>query len=297
MGYYAEIPAVVFDVQRVGPSTGMPTRVQQADILACAYASHGDTKHILLFPAHPAECFEMAANAFDLAERFQTPVFVLSDLDIGMNDWVSPALDLGRFLRARPRPRPRRRRPARARGVPPLRTGGCRVGRGAHAPGRERARAPISRAGPATRSRAGTPRYPEEYQAVLDRLARKHTAAAEHMPPPLVDAARARAARRSSRSAAASWRSWRRSSCSPKRESSPTTCASAASPSAPGCAPSSTSTRPSWSSSRTATAQLRTLLTLETPVSKEKLRSVLAYGGYPLSAEDVVDGVTKILEA
>jgi 2-oxoglutarate ferredoxin oxidoreductase subunit alpha len=72
MGYYAEIPAVIFDVQRVGPSTGMPTRVQQADILACAYASHGDTKHVLLFPANPAECFEMAATAFDLAERFQT---------------------------------------------------------------------------------------------------------------------------------------------------------------------------------------------------------------------------------
>ena len=93
MAYYAEIPAVIFDVQRVGPSTGMPTRMQQGDILACAYASHGDTKHILLFPANPAECFEMAANAFDLAERFQTPVFVLSDLDIGMNDWVSPALE------------------------------------------------------------------------------------------------------------------------------------------------------------------------------------------------------------
>ncbi len=108
MGYYAEIPAVVFDVQRVGPSTGMPTRVQQADILACAYASHGDTKHLLLFPASPAECFEMAPVAFDLAERFQTPVFVLSDLDIGMNDWVSPALqwdnsyvpDRGRVLDA-----------------------------------------------------------------------------------------------------------------------------------------------------------------------------------------------------
>src|SRR6202171_3370421 len=93
MGYYAEIPAVIFDVQRVGPSTGMPTRVQQSDILTCAFASHGDTKHILLFPANPAECFSMAATAFDLAERFQTPVLVLSDIDIGMNDWVSPALE------------------------------------------------------------------------------------------------------------------------------------------------------------------------------------------------------------
>ena len=92
LAYYAEIPAVVIDVQRTGPSTGMPTRTQQADILACAYASHGDTKHILLFPANPSECFHMAKDAFDLAERFQTPVIMLSDLDIGMNDWVTPRL-------------------------------------------------------------------------------------------------------------------------------------------------------------------------------------------------------------
>jgi 2-oxoglutarate ferredoxin oxidoreductase subunit alpha len=91
-GYYAEIPAVIFDVQRVGPSTGMPTRTQQADILLAAYASHGDTRHILLFPADPAECFYMAVSAFELAERLQTPVLVLSDLDIGMNDWMVPKL-------------------------------------------------------------------------------------------------------------------------------------------------------------------------------------------------------------
>ena len=88
--YYAEVPAVVFNVQRTGPSTGMPTRTQQADILCCAYASHGDTKHVLLFPADPAECFTMAQMSFDLAERLQTPVMVLSDLDIGMNDWMVP---------------------------------------------------------------------------------------------------------------------------------------------------------------------------------------------------------------
>ncbi len=92
-GYYAEIPAVIFDVQRVGPSTGMPTRTQQADVLAAAYASHGDTKHVLLFPANPAECFDFAVRAFDLAERLQTPVIVLSDLDIGMNDWMCPLLE------------------------------------------------------------------------------------------------------------------------------------------------------------------------------------------------------------
>ena len=86
--YYSEVGLVYFDIQRVGPSTGMPTRTQQCDINLTAYISHGDTKHIVLYPADPGECFTMAANAFDLAERFQTPVFFLSDLDIGMNDWM-----------------------------------------------------------------------------------------------------------------------------------------------------------------------------------------------------------------
>ena len=85
LAYFAEIPAVIFDVQRAGPSTGMPTRTQQTDILSCAYASHGDTKHVLLFPEDPAEAFEFGAAAFDLADRLQTPVFVMLDLDIGMN--------------------------------------------------------------------------------------------------------------------------------------------------------------------------------------------------------------------
>jgi len=89
LAYFAEIPAVVFDVQRAGPSTGMPTRTQQCDVLACAYASHGDTKHVLLLPEDPHECFEMGAAAFDLADRLQTPVFVLLDLDIGMNERLS----------------------------------------------------------------------------------------------------------------------------------------------------------------------------------------------------------------
>jgi 2-oxoglutarate/2-oxoacid ferredoxin oxidoreductase subunit alpha len=92
LAYFAEVPAVIFDVQRGGPSTGMPTRTQQADLLACAYASHGDTKHVLLLPQDPCECFEMAAAAFDLADRLQTPIFVLSDLDIGMNEWLCQPL-------------------------------------------------------------------------------------------------------------------------------------------------------------------------------------------------------------
>lgn len=90
--YYAEIPAVLFNIQRVGPATGMPTRTAQADLISCAYASHGDTKHLLLFPATANECFEFSHKAFDAADRFQTPVIVMSDLELGMNEWLSDPL-------------------------------------------------------------------------------------------------------------------------------------------------------------------------------------------------------------
>ena len=93
LGYYAEVPAVIFDIQRVGPSTGLPTRTAQGDVLSTAFLSHGDTRHPMLFPCSPEECYSMAMDAFDLAERFQTPIFVLSDLDLGMNTWMSPKLE------------------------------------------------------------------------------------------------------------------------------------------------------------------------------------------------------------
>ncbi len=89
LAYYVEIPAVIWDIQRVGPSTGLPTRTSQGDVLSAAFLSHGDTKHILLFPCSVSECFTLAQDAFNLAERFQTPVFVMSDLDLGMNNWMS----------------------------------------------------------------------------------------------------------------------------------------------------------------------------------------------------------------
>ena len=89
LAYYAEIPGVIWDIQRVGPSTGLPTRTSQGDILATAFLSHGDTKHIMLIPSSVAECFSMASEAFNLAEQFQTLVFVMSDLDLGMNNWMS----------------------------------------------------------------------------------------------------------------------------------------------------------------------------------------------------------------
>src|SRR5213595_2433885 len=89
LAYYAEAPAVIFDVQRVGPSTGLPTRTAQGDLLSTAFLSHGDTKHVMIIPASVEECYEMAQQAFDLAERLQTPVFVMMDLDLGMNNWMS----------------------------------------------------------------------------------------------------------------------------------------------------------------------------------------------------------------
>ncbi len=89
LGYYVEVPGVIWDIQRVGPSTGLPTRTSQGDVLSTAFLSHGDTKHILLFPGSVGECFTMALDAFDLADHFQTPVFVMSDLDLGMNNWMS----------------------------------------------------------------------------------------------------------------------------------------------------------------------------------------------------------------
>jgi len=92
LAYYAEIPVVLVDVQRSGPSTGMPTRTQQSDLILAAYASHGDTKHILLFPSNPTECFEMMADSFDYAERLQTPVIIMSDLDLGMNEHITKPL-------------------------------------------------------------------------------------------------------------------------------------------------------------------------------------------------------------
>ncbi|MCO5118450.1 MAG: 2-oxoacid:acceptor oxidoreductase subunit alpha [Burkholderiaceae bacterium] len=108
LAYFAEIPVTLINVQRGGPSTGMPTRTQQADLLACAYASHGDTKHVLLFPEDPRECFDMAADALDLADRLQTPVFLMTDLDIGMNQRLcepfardaSAGLDRGKIMTA-----------------------------------------------------------------------------------------------------------------------------------------------------------------------------------------------------
>ena len=183
LAYYAEVPAVFFDVQRTGPSTGMPTRTQQGDFMATAYASHGDTKHICLYPANPRECFYMASAAFDLAERFQTPVFVLSDLDIGMNDWMVPRLtwdDAHRPDRGKLIPAAELERMAKfsryldvdgdgiaARTLPGVHPKGAYFTRGSG----------HDRHGNYTEDAA-------EYQEVVDRLARKISGAARAVPAP-----------------------------------------------------------------------------------------------------------------
>ena len=120
LAYFAEIPAVIFDVQRAGPSTGMPTRTQQCDLISCAYASHGDTKHVLLFPEDPAEAFDFGAQAFDLADRLQTPIFVMLDLDIGMNHRLCRPLTWDDNAQIRPRQGDDRGRARRRQGFRPL---------------------------------------------------------------------------------------------------------------------------------------------------------------------------------
>lgn len=293
MGYYAEIPAVVVDVQRVGPSTGMPTRTQQGDILACAYASHGDTKHILLFPCNPTECFELAIKAFDLAERFQTPVIMLSDLDIGMNDWVTPTLtwddsytpDRGRVLGAEELEHIsvfHRYDNEDFDFVTPRTLPG--VGeKGAY----------FTRGSGHTREGAYT-ETPDEYQAVMDRLAHKHRAAARYVPEPAIElregarigvvtvggcdlAVREALQILERRGIALDFLRVR------------------GFPFGPAVEHYLDKHELLFVVEQNRDAQLRSLLVLETPVPKDKLRSVLVYGGFPLSAADVVDSITAQL--
>jgi 2-oxoglutarate ferredoxin oxidoreductase subunit alpha len=290
LAYYAEIPAVVIDVQRTGPSTGMPTRTQQGDILSCAYASHGDTKHILLFPSNPNECFHFAVKAFDLAERFQTPVMMLSDLDIGMNDWVTPKLvwddsyrpDRGRVLSAEDlekiekyyRYSPADENNVAARSLP-----------GVHAKGAFFTR------GSGHNKLGGYTEIPDEYQEVVDRLAAKHKSSAKFVPAPIIQ----------------------------KRDGAKVGVVSLG-----GCDPAVregvdllgqqgiacdymrvrgfpfdtvveeflNSHDVNYIIEQNRDGQLRTLLLAETNVPKEKLKSLLIYGGFPLSARHVVDGVS-----
>jgi 2-oxoglutarate ferredoxin oxidoreductase subunit alpha len=184
LGYYAEIPGVIFDVQRTGPSTGMPTRTSQADLLSVAFLSHGDTKHVVLLPGSVRECFEFGGAAFDLAERMQTPVFVLSDLDLGMNNWMSETfeyptkpLDRGKILTAEDLNRLGGF--ARYRDVDGDAIGWRTL------PGTRHPKAAYFTRGSGHNDAAGYTEKPDEYVEVMERLARKFENARKMVPAPV----------------------------------------------------------------------------------------------------------------
>jgi 2-oxoglutarate ferredoxin oxidoreductase subunit alpha len=294
LAYYAEVPAVIIDVQRTGPSTGMPTRTQQGDLLLCAYASHGDTRHICLYPSDPREAFEFAVASFDLAERYQTPVFMLSDLDIGMNDWMVPKLawddryrpDRGKVLSAGELEQAQsfyRYLDVDGDGIP------YRTLPGVHPKGAYFTRGSgHNRFGQYTEDG-------EEYVDVVDRIDRKIQHAAAALPAPIV-------------------------------KSSPGTKVGLVT--VGGCHaacmealdllraegihldymrvrgfPFSTAVRDfldahdmNFVVEQNRDGQLRSLLQLDTGVSVEKLESVRYYGGFPMSAHHVITGVKAKLE-
>ena len=184
LGYYAEIPGVIFDVQRTGPSTGMPTRTQQSDLLSVAFLSHGDTKHVVLLPGSVKECYELGYAAFDLAERLQTPVFVLTDLDLGMNNWMSDAfeypttpLDRGKVLTAADLERLGGF--ARYRDVDGDAIGWRTL------PGTLHPKAAYFTRGSGHNDAAVYTEKPDEYTALMDRLSRKFETARKLAPAPV----------------------------------------------------------------------------------------------------------------
>jgi len=289
LAYYAEVPAVLFDVQRVGPSTGMPTRTQQCDLISAAYASHGDTKHICLYPANPEESFYMAVQAFDLAERLQTPVIVLLDLDIGMNDWMCRDLqwddsyrpDRGKILGKEElekiekfyRYLDKDEDGITYRTFPGVHPKGAYFTRGSG------------------HTQFGT--YTEDsadYQLVLDRLVRKFTTAKRHMPKPVVVGhGKAKAAIVSLGSCDGAVREaldviearglhldYMRVRAFPFDEEVEKFLADH---------------EIIYVVEQNRDAQLKSLLTLETRVEKAKLRSLLHYSGLPVSSKFIVDGV------
>ncbi len=187
LAYFAEIPAVIWDIQRMGPSTGLPTRTSQGDILSTYYLSHGDTRHIILFPSSPAECFEFAGAAFDLAERFQTVVFVLSDLDLGMNYWISDPfqypekpLDRGKVLSAEDLEKLGgswgRYKDVDGDAIP-YRT----------VPGNKHKMAAYFTRGTGHNEYAGYSERPDDWENNLARLYRKFETARQHVPAPIID--------------------------------------------------------------------------------------------------------------
>ena len=289
LGYYAEIPAVIFDVQRVGPSTGMPTRTQQCDLLMCAYASHGDTRHVLLFPSNPEECFYMAVQAFDLAERLQTPVFVMTDLDIGMNDWMCRDLewddayrpDRGKVLtkeEIEALPKFHRYLDKDDDGIP-YRT----------LPGVSPKGAYFTR-GSGHNQYGGYTEDSAEYQIVLDRLLRKFKRARTLVPPPVVEATGTSSiglvSVGSSRGAVTEARDMLA-----KRGIPVDYMRIKAFPFTKEVEAFMAEHEKIFVVEQNRDAQLKSLLTLETDVPKSKLHSILHYSGLPMTSKEVMEAV------
>ena len=288
LAYYAEVPAVIFDIQRVGPSTGMPTRTQQGDLMACAYASHGDTRHVCLYPANPEECFYMAREAFDLAERLQTPVMVLSDLDICMNDWMCPDLEWDDAYR------PDRGKVLGLEEILKLEKFHRYVDKDGDGipwrtlPGVHPKAAYFTRGSGHTQFGAYT-EDSADYQVVLDRLLRKWDTAKKRVPRPIADGAGSElgivslgSSDSAIREALAVLRGrgvaidYLRVRAFPFGEEVERFLAAH---------------RLSFVVEQNRDAQLRSLLTLETAVEKAKLRSLLHYSGLPVSSSFIVEGV------
>ncbi len=294
LAYYAEIPSVIVDVQRVGPSTGMPTRTQQGDLLLCAYASHGDTKHIVLIPSSPAECFSLAVRAFDLAERFQTPVFLLTDLDIGMNDWVVPKFqwddayrpDRGRVLtkdeiEALPkytRYSPRNADEVAARTLPGVSPKGSFFTRGS-----------------GHNKLGGYTEIPDEYQEVMEMLLRKHAAAAKAVPEAIIE-----------RRPGATFGLITMGGCDLAAREALEMLAKEghvgdymrvrAFPFGKEVEAFMASHETIFVVEQNRDGQLMTLLTIETDVPKSKLKPARFWGGFPLQAEQVKKKLTSYLQ-
>ena len=294
LAYYTEIPTVIFDVQRTGPSTGMPTRTQQGDLMMCAYASHGDTRHICLYPSDPREAFEMAVAAFDLAERFQTPVFVLTDLDIGMNDWMIPKLswddayrpDRGKVLSAEDLEKATsfsRYLDVDGDGIP------YRSLPGVHPKGAYFTR------GSGHNKHAGYTEDDVEYTEVMERIDRKIQRAAKAVPQPfirmgagtklgLVTVGGCHAACLEAIDLLA------------KDGIAIDYMRVRGFPFGDEVAKFLDSHEVNFIVEQNRDAQLRSLLTLETGVHVEKLESVRYYGGFPMSAHHVITGVKAKIE-
>jgi 2-oxoglutarate ferredoxin oxidoreductase subunit alpha len=292
LAYYAEVPAVIFDIQRVGPSTGMPTRTQQGDFLMCAYASHGDTKHVCLYPSNPEECFYFTIAAFDLADRLQTPVMVLSDLDIGMNDWMCRDLkwddtyqpDRGKVLgleEVKKLEKFYRYLDKDDDGIP-YRT----------FPGVHPKAAYFTRGSGHTQYGAYT-EDSAEYQIVLDRLVRKFRTAKKLVPRPVIELSETRTDLAIVSAGSCDGAVHEALAVLKEMGISVNYLRVRAFPFNDEVDRFLADQRIVFVVEQNRDAQLRSLLTLETPVEKAKLRSLLHYSGLPISSSFIVEGVLK----